>query len=70
MYEVLLDGFTRILLPVAPVFHEYDVAPEAIRVADSPVQTDVLPLIATLGFNTEILITVLLKHPFNSPITL
>ena len=49
VYTVLVDAPTVITLEVEPVFHTYDEAPEATRVALLPKQTEVGPLIARSG---------------------
>ena len=63
-YPVVEEGETMIEEAVAPVFHRYDVPPDAVSVAVSPIQMEVLPEIAGLGRDETITVTeaVLLPH--------
>ena len=51
------DGFTEIVAFVSPVFHKYDVPPDAVSVAP-PIHVVLIPTISAfgVGFTTSVMV--------------
>jgi hypothetical protein len=66
---VVTEGATVSDVPVEPVFHEYEDAPEAVTVADCPSQTVACETVMVGDGRTETVETVVAEHPEVVPVT-
>ena len=70
VYEVGEVGFTVIVVAVEPEFQEYVPPPEAVRVAELPVQIFVFPEIEAVGRGLELTVAAAVsEHPPAETIT-
>ena len=64
VYVVFEVGFTVIAAVVGPVFHEYELAPKAVKVVDAPEQIVVVPVTLTVGNAFTVMVVVAVaEHP-------
>jgi hypothetical protein len=72
VYEVVVEGLTRMLAVVAPVFQLYDAAPLALIVTVLPIQMELLLALrftTTVEGITEMAIVAVLVQPVLVPLT-